>query len=146
VWHNLHALVILAFTHQKHKLSSTIFILTLAVTDFITSLITMPYTIVIELMEYNIWYDFPCKMYQFMKTTTIPLSAFVMLAIAIGLYFCIVYSFKHIMTIKRAKLVVLMFVSMAFVIGIICCLMIDTYDTLAENPPKCVAISPPPTF
>ena len=136
------ALVILAFSRQKHKLSSTIFILTLAVTDFITSLITMPYTIVIELMEYNIWYDFPCKLYQFMKTTTIPFSAFVMVAIALDRYLCIVYPFKHIMTIKRAKLVVMMLVSLAFVIGIICSLMIGTYQTVTENPTNCVAIIP----
>jgi len=102
----------------------------------------MPYTIVIELMEYNIWYDFPCKLYQFMKTTTIPFSAFVMVAIALDRYLCIVYPFKHIMTIKRAKLVVMMLVSLAFVIGIICSLMIGTYQTVTENPTNCVAIIP----
>ena len=43
------ALVIYVFARQKPKLTSTIFILTLACTDFVTSLVTMPYTIVVVL-------------------------------------------------------------------------------------------------
>jgi cholecystokinin A receptor/hypocretin (orexin) receptor 2 len=122
------ALAIFVFSRQKNKLSSTVFILTLAVTDFISSLVTMPYTVVIELMYYNIGYDFPCKLYQFMKTTTIPFSAFVMVAIALDRYLCIVYPFKHIMTVRRAKLIVCVLVMLAFVIGILASLMIGTYS------------------
>ena len=132
------ALVIFVFSRQKHKLSSTVFILTLAVTDFITSLVTMPYTVVIELMDYNIGYDIPCKMYQFMKTTTIPFSAFVMVAIALDRYLCIVYPFKHIMTIKRAKITVALLSFLAFIIGIICSLMIGTYRVFQADKPECV--------
>lgn len=122
------ALAIFVFSRQKNKLSSTIFILTLAVTDFISSLVTMPYTVVIELMYYNIGYDFPCKLYQFMKTTTIPFSAFVMVAIALDRYLCIVYPFKHLMTVKKAKITVCVLVLLAFVIGILASLMIGTYQ------------------
>ncbi|XP_053379238.1 neuropeptide FF receptor 1-like [Mercenaria mercenaria] len=121
------ALAIFVFSRQKNKLSSTVFILTLAVTDFISSLVTMPYTVVIELMYYNIGYDFPCKLYQFMKTTTIPFSAFVMVAIALDRYLCIVYPFKHIMTVRRAKIIVCILVMLAFIIGILASLMIGTY-------------------
>lgn len=132
------ALVIFVFSRQKHKLSSTVFILTLAVTDFISSLVTMPYTVVMELMEYNIGYDFPCKLYQFMKTTTIPFSAFVMVAIALDRYLCIVYPFKHIMTIKRAKVTVTMLALLAFVIGIMCSLMIGTYHVSQPKAQECI--------
>lgn len=132
------ALVIFVFSRQKHKLSSTVFILTLAVTDFISSLVTMPYTVVIELMDYDIGYDIPCKLYQFMKTTTIPFSAFVMVAIALDRYLCIVYPFKHIMTIKRAKLTVAMLALLAFVIGIMCSLMIGTYRVAQPKTSECV--------
>lgn len=129
------ALAIFVFSRQKHKLSSTIFILTLAVTDFITSLVTMPYTVVMELMDYNITYDFPCKLYQFMKTTTIPFSAFVMVAIALDRYLCIVYPFKHIMTVKKAKITVFVLSMYAFMIGILASLMIGTYHR--PGPPRC---------
>lgn len=131
------ALAIFVFSRQKNKLSSTIFILTLAVTDFISSLVTMPYTVVIELMYYNIGYDFPCKLYQFMKTTTIPFSAFVMVAIALDRYLCIVYPFKHLMTVKKAKITVCVLVLLAFVIGILASLMIGTYQY--EVPSNCTA-------
>ncbi|KAH3826357.1 hypothetical protein DPMN_128258 [Dreissena polymorpha] len=140
------ALVIFVFSRQQHKLSSTIFILTLAVTDFITSLITMPYTVVMELLEYNIWYDFPCKLYQFMKTSTIPFSAFVMVAIALDRYLCIVYPFKHIMTIKRAKYTVATLSVLAFIIGVICSLMIGTYHMDEPIMPTCRAASENNTF
>lgn len=122
------ALAIFVFSRQKHKLSSTVFILTLAVTDFLSSLVTMPYTVVIELMDYNIGYDIPCKLYQFMKTTTIPFSAFVMVAIALDRYLCIVYPFKHMMTVKKAKITVCVLSMLAFVIGILASLMIGTYQ------------------
>ena len=52
------ALVIYVFARQKQKLIFTICILTLACTDFVTSLVTMPYMIFIVLLnnkvEYNI--------------------------------------------------------------------------------------------
>ena len=75
-----------------------------------------------------------------MKTTTTPFSAFVMVALALDWYLCIVYPFKHIMAIKRAKLAVMVFASLTFVIGIICSLMFGTYEIVTENPNKCVAI------
>lgn len=127
------ALAIFVFSRQKHKLSSTVFILTLAVTDFISSLVTMPYTVVIELMDYDIGYDIPCKLYQFMKTTTIPFSAFVMVAIALDRYLCIVYPFKHMMTVKKAKITVCVLSTLAFVIGILASLMIGTYQRNIPN-------------
>ena len=122
------ALVIFVFSKQKQKLSSTIFIITLAVTDFVTSLVTMPYTVAMELLSFKIDYDVVCKLYQFMKTTTIPFSALVMVAIALDRYLCIVYPFKHIMTIKRAKVTVFFLCVFAFMLGLICSLMIGTYQ------------------
>lgn len=131
------ALAIFVFARQRNKLSSTVFILTLAVTDFITSLVTMPYTVVMELMDYDIGYDFPCKLYQFMKTTTIPFSAFVMVTIALDRYLCIVYPFKHIMTLKKAKIVVILLASLAFIVGILASLMIGTYHLVEPISNEC---------
>lgn len=69
------ALVLYVFSNFKQKLTSTIFILTLAGTDFITCLITIPYTIIVEMLEYSLYYDIVCQIYQFLITTTIPFSA-----------------------------------------------------------------------
>lgn len=120
------ALVLYVFARQKQKLSSTIFILTLACTDFATSLVTMPFTIAIELLKYKVEYDAVCKIYQFLVTTTIPFSAFVMVAIAVDRYLCIVHPFKHTMTLQRAKVIVSLLVLLAFTLGLLCCLMYGT--------------------
>ena len=117
------ALVLYVFSRQKQKPSSTIFILTLACTDFATSLVTMPYTIAIEVLKYKVEYDAVCKIYQFLVTTTIPFSAFVMVAIAVDRYLCIVHPFKHTMTIKRAKIVVALLAVLATTLGLLCSLM-----------------------
>ena len=133
------ALVLYVFSRQKQKLSSTVFILTLAGTDFISSLVTMPYTIAMELLRYRLEYDIVCKLYHFLVTTTIPFSAFVMVAIAADRYLCIVHPFKHTMTIKRAKIIVTLLAVLAGILGLLSCLVYgvsseDIYDpTVAAN-------------
>ncbi|KAL4221852.1 hypothetical protein ACF0H5_020106 [Mactra antiquata] len=122
------ALVLYVFTRQKQKLSSTIFILTLAGTDLITSMVTMPYTIVLELLQYHVKYDAVCKVYQLLTTTTIPFSASVMVAIAVDRYLCIVHPFKHIMTIKRAKILVVSLALFSTCIGLPSSLMYGVYS------------------
>lgn len=111
-------LVLYVFTRQKQKLSSTIFILTLAGTDLITCLVTMPYTIVMELLHYNVDHDSVCKVYQLLTTTTIPFSASVMVAIAVDRYLCIVHPFTHTMTIKRAKFTVVILAIFSTCLGL----------------------------
>lgn len=127
------ALVLYVFSRQKQRLSSTIFILTLAGTDFVTSLVTMPYTIAMELLRFRIDYDIVCKLYHFLVTTTIPFSAFIMVAIAVDRYLCIVHPFKHTMTIKRAKIIVSLLALLAGTLGLLFCLVYgvsseDIYD------------------
>ena len=124
------ALVIYVFARQKQKLTSTIFILTLACTDFVTSLVTMPYTIVIELLKFKVKYDAVCKIYHFLVTSTVPFSAFVMLAVAFDRYLCIVHPFKHrtSMTLKRAKAIVALLFFLAITLGLFCCLMFGAHS------------------
>ena len=87
------ALVIYIFVHQKQKRTSTVFILTLACTDFITSLVTMPFTIVFEILKGKLEYGFVCKIYNFLLTSTVPFSAFIMVAIAVDRY---IYTWKKV--------------------------------------------------
>jgi len=98
------SLVLYVFTRQKQKLSSTIFILTLAGTDLFTSMVTMPYTMAVEMLKYDVGHDALCKIYHILMTTTIPFSASVMVAIAVDRYLCIVHPFKNTMTLPRAKI------------------------------------------
>ena len=127
------ALVLYAFSRQKQKLTSTLFILTLAGTDFISSLITMPYTIVMESLKFQVKYDVICKLYHFIVTTTIPFSAFIMVVIAVDRYLGIVHPFKHTLTLKRAKITVVLLAVLAGIFGLLCSLVYgvssgDIYD------------------
>ncbi|KAL3862256.1 hypothetical protein ACJMK2_008238 [Sinanodonta woodiana] len=121
------ALVLYVFSRQKQMPTSTIFILTLAATDFVSSLITMPFTITVELLKFQVEWDMICKLYHFLITSTIPFSAFVMVAIALDRYLCIVHPFKHTMTLVRAKLIVFVLAMIAVCIGLLCCLVYGVY-------------------
>ena len=124
------ALVIYVFARQKPKLTSTIFILALACIDFVMSLVTMPYKIVVVLLNtFNkVQYGVVCKIYQFLVTSTVPFSAFVMVDIAFDRYLCIVYPFKRVtsMTLKQVKTIVAWLFFLAFTHGLLCCLMCGT--------------------
>lgn len=115
------ALVLYVFARYKNKLTSTIFILTLAGVDFVTCCVTIPFSIVTEAVKFELKYDIICQIYIFLITTTVPFSAFVMVAIAVDRYLCIVYPFKHAMTIRRAEIIVGSLCAFAVVLGIICC-------------------------
>ncbi|XP_033724599.1 orexin receptor type 1-like [Pecten maximus] len=128
------ALVLYVFSNFKQKLTSTIFILTLAGTDFITCLITIPYTIVVEVLDYSLYYNIVCQIYQFLITTTIPFSAFVMVAIAVDRYLCICHPFRHAMTIRRAEYIVAVLCAFAVMLGILCCLNYGIVDFYQDIP------------
>ncbi|KAK6176521.1 hypothetical protein SNE40_014789 [Patella caerulea] len=129
------ALAFYVFYNLKQKLTSTIFILALAATDFITCLVTIPYTIAVESLKYFVD-DAVCKIYHFLITTTIPFSAFVMVAIAIDRYLCICHPFLHVMTIRRAKIIVVCLGVLSFLLGITACVHHTTWvvhETTVED-------------
>lgn len=113
------ALVIYVFGRRKEKLTSTVFILTLAGTDFITCLVIVPFTLVMEAIDFRIQYDFPCKVYKFLITSNVPFSAFIMVAIAVDRYLCICHPFLHAMNIFRAKVIIAALALLATTLGII---------------------------
>ncbi|XP_061197653.1 cholecystokinin receptor type A-like [Saccostrea echinata] len=116
------ALVLYGFFMLKPKMTSTIFILTLAGIDFTSCLVTIPATAAMELVVFRVPYDPLCKAYHFLVTTTIPFSAFVMVAIAVDRYYCICKPFIQIMTKFRAKIIVFSLSILALIIGFVSCL------------------------
>ncbi|XP_052760066.1 cholecystokinin receptor type A-like isoform X1 [Mya arenaria] len=112
-------LVLYVYVRKRNKLAATVFIITLACTDFLTCVLIIPYTIVLEYMDYFIKYDFLCKCYMFLITSNVPFSAFIMMAIAVDRYFCICHPFTHFLTTRRAKLIITILASLAFMLGII---------------------------
>ncbi|CAL1538997.1 unnamed protein product [Lymnaea stagnalis] len=76
-------LVAYVYTHKAKKDSATIFILALSCTDLLACLVTMPYTAVTEYLQHKLNYDLACKLYTFMITFNVPLSAFLMVVISL---------------------------------------------------------------
>ncbi|BFZ23702.1 hypothetical protein BsWGS_26740 [Bradybaena similaris] len=127
------ALAIYVFTNLKQKVTSTIFILTLAGTDFITCLITIPFTITIESLKYLVEVDAICKVYHFLITTTVPFSCVVIVAIAVDRYMCICHPFHHWMTVQRARIIIGVLVCVIFIIGGIACMHYTIYSQVVRH-------------
>jgi len=122
------AVVLYVFSTSKDDLVSTLFIIVLAVVDFITCLIIIPFTIVVELVAYRVRFDLLCKIYQFLITSNIPFSALIMTAIAVDRYFCICHPFSRLLTLRRARIVVLVLATFASLLGIVAALTHGVYQ------------------
>ena len=137
-------LVLYVFARTTGKLTSTIFILALAGTDFVTCLIIIPFTVIT--IHYNYYYAFDslCKIYQFLITCNVPLSAFIMVAIAADRYICICHPFAHMMTVKRAKVIVGVLTGFAVILGLITALGFSIYRIeIVENKLNVSSITSP---
>ncbi|KAL3862672.1 hypothetical protein ACJMK2_008625 [Sinanodonta woodiana] len=121
-------LVLHVFRKMAGKLTSSIFILALAGTDIIACLVVIPFTITAQIMAFILRFDFFCRLYLFLIASIVPLSAFIMVAIAVDRYICICHPFVHIMTVQRAKIIVSILAAFAIVLGLIPSLGISVYE------------------
>jgi len=126
------ALVLYVFSTAKDDLVSTLFIIVLAVVDFSTCLVVIPLTIVVELVSYHVRFDVLCKLYQFLITSNIPFSALIMTAIAVDRYFCICHPFARLLTLRRARVVVLVMAAFSSVLGMVGALTHSVYQRVRE--------------
>lgn len=132
-------LVLYVYARKKDTLVSTLFILVLAVVDFMTCLVVVPYTIFMEYKDFYIDINVVCKLYLFLITSNIPFSALIMVAIAVDRYFCICHPFLHVMTVARAKVMIAALAAFATSLGICVSLtfgvypVVHTSNTSSEN-------------
>ena len=124
------AFVLYVFSRKKDKSTSTVFILALAGTDFFTCLFIIPFTIVVEFMGKRVYSDSACKIYQFLITSNVPFSAFIMVAIAFDRYFCICRPWLKIIDIRIAKRIIIGLLVFAISLGLITCLAYGVYHYL----------------
>jgi len=122
------ALVLYIYSHKKEKSTAGIFIMSLAGTDLFTCLFVMPFTEAMVYLQYVIRYDVACKIYMFFITCNVPFAAFMMVAIAIDRFFCICHPFLHILTISRAKIIVVVLLGCASTFGVITSLSHGVYQ------------------
>ncbi|OWF51512.1 probable G-protein coupled receptor No18 [Mizuhopecten yessoensis] len=113
------AFVIYVFSKQRDKPTSTMFIITLAATDFFTCLCIVPHTMVWEYLSKRMQYDAICKIYNFLITSNVPFSFFIMVAIAFDRYFKICRPWTHAMDPPVAKRVIVGLLIFALSLGII---------------------------
>lgn len=97
------ALVLYVFARKRDKLVSTLFIIVLALVDFITCLVIMPLTTYMEYFDFHVTSDFLCKVYQFLITSNIPFSALIMVAIAVDRYLSICHPFLQALNPPQGK-------------------------------------------
>ena len=121
------SMVLYVYVRKRNKLASTIFIITLAGTDLMTCVIIIPYTMVVNYLDYVLHFDILCKAYMFLITSNVPFSAFIMGAIAVDRYLCICHPFMHLLNAKRAKCVIFILGFTAVSLGIITALCYEIY-------------------
>ncbi|CAG5130638.1 unnamed protein product [Candidula unifasciata] len=119
---------LVVFVFQVNKSTAQVFIISLAIIDLFTCMVIIPLTIFVEYSNADIKYDFLCKLYHFLLTSKIPMSAFIMVAIAFDRYFCICHPLKRIITVNRAKIIVVCLGLLACVFGIITSLFYGVYQ------------------
>ena len=123
------------FSRKKDKSTSTVFILALAATDFFTCLMIIPFNIVVEFMGKRVYSDSACKVYQFLITSNVPFSAFIMVAIAIDRYFCICRPWLKSIDIRIAKRIIICLLFFAISLGLITSLAYGVYHYLDYDIP-----------
>ncbi|KAA0191361.1 Orexin receptor type 2 [Fasciolopsis buskii] len=99
-------LVIIVYALKHDRLTSTLFILVLAVADFLACLTLIPGTIAIEYFEWKMRSSFLCKSYYLLNNSFIPFSSLLISCIAFDRYFCLCHPFSKIMTFVRAKRII----------------------------------------
>ena len=121
------SLVLFVYSRKNNKHSSTLFIISLAVIDFLASLLGMPYTIVVEELDYQLHSDFSCKLYYFSITCIVPFSVYIMVAIAVDRYICICRPHSHILTHSRGKKIIIGLLLLSVVQGLITSMFYGVY-------------------
>ena len=121
------SMVLYVYVRKRNKLASTIFIITLAGTDLMTCVIIIPYTMVVNYLDYVLHFDILCKAYMFLITSNVPFSAFIMGAIAVDRYLCICHPFMHLLNAKRAKCVIFILGFTAVSLGVITALCYEIH-------------------
>jgi cholecystokinin A receptor/hypocretin (orexin) receptor 2 len=112
-------LVVIVYARKKDKQTSTFFILVLALADLTVCSVLVPFTAFMEGVVFATSSSLVCKLYFFLTTTTVPNSSLLMTAIAFDRFFCICHVNRVILTLPRARWLVLTLVVISGLLGVI---------------------------
>ena len=110
-------IVIVIYATKHDRLTSTVFILALAMVDSFACVCLMPLTMYIESVEWRIQSEFLCKFYYVINNSFIPFSSLLISGIAFDRYFAICHPFSRIITVSRAKQIIAVMLSLALLLG-----------------------------
>ncbi|KAM3186312.1 hypothetical protein ACTXT7_004567 [Hymenolepis weldensis] len=110
-------IVIVIYSTKKDRLTSTVFILALAMVDSFACVCLIPLTMYIESVEWRIESEFLCKFYYVINNSFIPFSSLLISCIAFDRYFAICHPFSQIITVSRAKHIIVAMLFLALLLG-----------------------------
>lgn len=87
------------------------------------------------LFSLNIFRLFP-QLFLYIQTSNVPLSSLIMVAIGLDRYLCICHPFLHIVTVRRAKICVVVLTIVSGLLGIIPALSHSIYRKRIRAPPS----------
>lgn len=110
-------LIIIVYSSKHDRLTSTVFILALAMSDSFACTVLIPLTMYIESVNWKIKSVFLCKFYYVINNSFVPFSSLLISGIAFDRYFCICHPFAKILTVARAKYVILFMIVISVILG-----------------------------
>lgn len=134
------SIVMYVFSSKRDQLISTLFILVLAIVDFSTCLVVIPYTVFMEYHDFHVRSDAVCKLYMFLVTSNVPFSSLIMVAIAIDRYLSICHPLANVLDPTRAKAIVVALAVFATVQGICVSLQFGVYELESVTGPGNVSV------
>ena len=111
----------------KDNESITFIIIHLALTDFLCCAVLIPINCYHELNIGKITSDFMCKFHSFLNIINITYSCLLMTLVAFERFFCIVYPFRKIVTVSRARIILTILFILCTGIALAGCLSIGIY-------------------
>ncbi|VDN96745.1 unnamed protein product [Rodentolepis nana] len=109
--------VMVIYSTKKDRLTSTVFILALAMVDSFACVCLIPLTMYIESVEWRIRSEFLCKFYYVINNSFIPFSSLLISCIAFDRYFAICHPFSKIITVNRAKQIIVAMLLLTLLLG-----------------------------
>lgn len=108
------------------------FILVLAISDLVVCLVIIPATIQMELNQFRMEIDFLCKLFYVLFVANTTFSSLLISVVALDRYLYICHSLKRILTLFRAKMLVISLSLFAIFIGV----MAGTAVSVKPTPPE----------
>ena len=118
------------FQRLRDKSTAQLFIVFMAVIDLFTCMVIIPMTAFAEFTGYKLQSDPLCKIYHFLITSKVPLSLFIMVAIAVDRYMCICRPLQRIITRTRAKIIIMALTLFACGLGVFSVLFHGMYHAI----------------